>query len=105
MAQDEIGKSPNHIRLGALNTFPRIRRALGRISKAVLAGELATKQASVLISALAQIKDTLREEIVESGLREIEARAGLRDANSASSLAFKELTGIRKRRQARERLQ
>jgi len=93
------------LRLGRLDTLARCRRAVARITRAVLAGEVATKRARVAIAGMREVRACLEAEIIEVGLRELEAQVGDRLASAPSSTAFTELVGIRKRKLARLRLQ
>lgn len=95
-------KPPKPVMLGQLDTFPRVRRAIARVTKAVLAGDLAPDRAAVVIRGLAQITASLREEILEAGLRELEVRAGLRFKGMPSGVAHEQLVGFQKRRHVRQ---
>lgn len=102
---DAPEKTPKSVLLGQLDTFPRVRRAIARVTRAVLAGDLQPERGSVVLRGLSSVTATLREEIIEAGLRELEVRAGLRDRHQPSGMAHEQLLGVRKRRLARERLQ
>jgi len=102
---ESADKSVKPVLLGQLDTFPRVRRAIARVTKAVLAGDLAEGRADTVIRGLKAITMTLREEVIESGLRMLEVQAGLRSRYMPSSVAHEQLIGFRKRRAARERLQ
>jgi len=86
------------IRLGRINSLARCRRAVTRITRAALAGEIAVKRARVAIAGMREVRACLEAEIIEVGLRELEARVGDREGVSPSSTAYQELTGLRKRR-------
>jgi len=89
------------IRIGRINSLARCRRAVTRITRAVLAGEIATKRARVAIAGMREVRACLELEVIEVGLRELEARVGEREGVSPSSTAYQELTGLRKRRAPR----
>lgn len=102
---DDMPKPVKAPVLGQLDTFPRVRRAIARVTKALLTGELQVDRARAVIYGLSQISQTLREEVIEAGLRELEVHAGLRTRHMPSGVAHEYLVGVRKRKAARERLQ
>lgn len=91
-------ETPSAIRLGRIDTLVRCRRAVTKITRAVLDGTLGTKRARVAIAGMREIRSCLEAEIIEAGLRELESRIGERNVASPSSVAHRELIGIRKRR-------
>lgn len=98
-------KTQKPVILGALDTFPRVRRAIARVTKALLAGDLPVDRGRAVIYGLGHVTATLREEVIEAGLRDLEVQAGLRARHMPSGVAHEQLVGFRKRKAARERLQ
>jgi hypothetical protein len=78
---------PARVKLGRVDTLRGVRRALARITDAVLAGDLAPRTGNTAIYGLQTITRVLEAEVFEARLERLEDHAGLSEGKAPRSHA------------------